>query len=88
MFNFMMMKMNLTKQQANLLFVVLIIVVLACVIFVTYFMISNREAFMSNPLIYGAKKMNLGECYCTCYNNVNSQPTSFYFNSTSFSQTG
>ena len=80
------MKINLNKQQANALFVILVIVVLGFVIFATYYMISNREAFTTNPLIYGAEKMNLGECYCNCYDNVNAQPISFYFNSTSFSQ--
>jgi hypothetical protein len=78
--------MNITKKQANILFVVLIIVVFAFVIFATYFMISNREAFLSNPLVYGAKKMDLGDCYCNCYKDTNTQPTSFYFNSTSFLQ--
>ena len=78
--------MNITKRQANALFVMLIIVVLGFVIFATYFMISNRNAFIENPLVYGAKKMNLGDCYCNCYNDVNAQPLSFYFNSTSFSQ--
>ena len=78
--------MNLTKKQANLLFIILIIVVFTFVIFATYYMISNKRAFTENPFIYGAKKMKLGNCHCSCYNIDNPQPISFYFNDTSFSQ--
>ena len=79
---------NISKKQANILFVVLIIVVFAFIIFAIYYMISNREAFMENPFMYGAKKMNLKECYCNCYNDYDTQPTSLYFNHTFLSQKG
>jgi hypothetical protein len=80
-----MQKMNLNPKTANILFVVLIIVVFAFIIFTASYLIKNKEAFTRNPLIYGAKKMDLGECSCMCYKIDNSQPLSLNFNSTSLS---
>jgi hypothetical protein len=67
------------------LFVILIIVVFIFVIFTVSYLIKNKEAFTSNPFIYGAKKMKLGNCNCVCFNGVNQQPISLNFNSTSLS---
>jgi hypothetical protein len=75
----------MNSKTANILFVVLIIVVFAFIIFATSYMIRNKEAFTRNPLIYGAEKMDLGECSCMCYKVDNSQPTYLNFNSTSLS---
>jgi len=77
--------MELTKKNANLLFVVLIIVVLGFIVFASYYMISNKQAFTENPFIYGAKKLNLNNCYCTCQGNSGiASQTYLYFNQTSF----
>jgi len=78
--------MKLTPKIANRLFVMLIIVVLVFVVFAVSFMLKNKEAFTENPFVYGAKKMDLGQCNCNCYKEDNPQPISFYFNQTSFSQ--
>lgn len=78
--------MNLTSKTANTLFVVLIIVVISFVIFVTYYMINFKEAFTENPFVYGAKKLDLGQCSCSCFDENTPQPISFYFNQTYFEQ--
>jgi len=77
--------MNLTKKQANILFVLLIVIVFTFIIFVTYFMISNKNAFTENPFIYGVKKMDLSQCYCNCFKENSQLSISFYINKTSFS---
>ena len=77
--------MNLNPKLANILFVVLIIVVFTFIIFTTSYLIRNKEAFTKNPIIYGAKKMDLGQCSCMCFKENNLQPISLYFNSTSLS---
>lgn len=77
--------MNLNSKTANILFVVLIIVVFTFIIFTTSYIIKNKEAFTKNPIIYGAKKMELGECSCMCFKENNQQPISLNFNSTSLS---
>jgi hypothetical protein len=78
--------MKLNKKTATTLFVILIIVALLFMILVAYYMISYKEEFTSNPFIYGARKMNLGECYCSCYDDYNANPITFYFNQSSFLQ--
>jgi len=78
--------MNLTKSQANALFVMLIIVVFIFVVFAVSYMIKNKEAFTENPFVYGAKKLDLGQCSCACYDGNTPQPISFYFNQSSFQQ--
>ena len=78
--------MKLNQKTSSILFVLLIIVVFTFVIFTVYYMVSNKEAFTENPFIFGAKKMHLGNCHCNCFDGVNPQPKSFYFNQTSFGQ--
>ena len=80
------MAINLTKKQANTLFVVLIIIVIAFMIITINFIYSYKDAITSNPLSYGVKKMNLGQCTMTCYSEGSYQPVSFSINSTSISQ--
>ena len=75
----------MNSKTANILFVVLIIVVFTFIIFATSYMIRNKEAFTRNPLIYGAEKMDLGECSCMCYKAGVQQPLSLNFNKTSLS---
>ena len=80
--------MKLTKETANRLFVVLIIVVLGFIVFASYYMISNKQAFTENPFIFGAKKMNLGNCNCVCSNGGFTSQQYLYFNQTSFGSQG
>ena len=80
--------MQLTKRTSSILFVVLIIVVLVFVVFTVYYMISNKQAFTENPFIFGAKKMNLGDCNCVCSNGGFTQQQYLYFNQTSFGSQG
>lgn len=59
----------LIKRIANIAYYILFFVGLAVAVFVVFFLIKNKEAFISNPFIYGAK--NLGgdiECTCVKYN--------------------
>lgn len=77
--------MNLNPKTANILFVILIIVVFSFIVFATSYMIKNKEAFTRNPLIYGAEKMDLGQCSCMCYKENNPQPLYLNFNKTSLS---
>jgi len=78
----------MNQKTANFLFVVLIIVVFVSIIFTISYMIKNKEAFTENPLSYGAKKMDLGQCSCMCFNDVNTLPISLNFNKTSVSYKG
>jgi len=78
--------MKLTQRTSSILFALLIIVVFIFIVFTVYYMVSNKEAFTKNPFVYGAEKLQLGDCYCNCYDGINPLPKSFYFNQTSFSQ--
>jgi len=80
------MEINLTKKQANTLFVILILFVIVSLTVIMYYIITYKEAFISNPLSYGVKKMNLGQCTLTCYSEGNYEPKFYQINSTSFSQ--
>lgn len=75
----------MNKKTANILFVGFMIIVLVFMIFVISYMISNKEAFTENPFVYGAKKLNLGNCNCVCYDDIVITPIYLYFNQTSFS---
>ena len=77
---------TLTKKQARYLFVGFIILNLILFCVVIYYLYTYKEAYLSNPLSYGVKKLNLGQCTMTCYSEGNYQPVSFSINSTSFSQ--
>lgn len=77
--------MKLTPKSANLLFVGFIILVFVFMIVIFVIIFKHIDVFTENPFIYGAKKMNLGECYCNCFNGINQQPISLKFNSTSLS---
>lgn len=77
---------NLTKKQANNLFIIMIILVVAFMVTTLYFLYTYKEAYTSNPLSYGVKKMNLGQCTLTCFQENNFQPVVLFINSTSITQ--
>ena len=43
--------------------IIVIVLCWLCLLFLIYYMVVNGEAIATNPLIYGAKKMEV-ECYC------------------------
>ena len=43
--------------------IIVMVLCWVCLIFICYYMVINGEALASNPLIYGANKMEV-ECYC------------------------
>jgi hypothetical protein len=51
------------KQTATLIYFGFIGVVTIFMVFTVYYIIHFKEAFMSNPLVYGAGKMGID---CTC----------------------
>lgn len=75
----------MNRKIVNIIFFVFIVVNLGSLIFIISYVVTNKEAFMENPMVFGVNQMNLKECYCSCYNNINPIPISLYFNQTSFS---
>lgn len=78
--------MALTKNEINILFVALIILVLGFMIFTVWYVIEHKEEMVNNPFSYGVKKQDLGQCTLTCFKDNEMPPLIFYINSTSFSQ--
>ena len=76
----------LTKKQQDLLFVILIIIVFVFITITLLFIYNYKEAITSNPLSYGVKKMNLGQCSMSCFAVGETEPRMFTINSTHFSQ--
>jgi len=77
------MGLDVKSMTANVLYYALVIVVIGGILFLISYTIKNKEAFTENPLVFGAEKMKLGECNCQCYNDIDREPISLYFNQTS-----
>ena len=80
------MEINLTKKQQDTIFIIMIFLVCLFMIFTIYYLINNKEAFTSNPFTYGVEKMNLGQCYMSCYPEGSFTPINFLINSSYLSQ--
>ena len=74
----------MNQKTATGLFVILIFLVVIFMGWVVNYMIKNKEAFVENPLIYGAEKMGNVECSCIQYQN--DVPIHFAFNDTNLWQ--
>ena len=73
--------MKLTRKQLDYLFFGLIILVLLFMVFTVAYMVSNKEAFTSNPFIYGASKLG-GDVHCSCLQIDGERRAVFKFNTT------
>lgn len=73
--------MMVRKKSFEILFLLLILLVITFMIFVVYYMVSNKEAFINNPLLYGIQKMD-GDIYCTCMQELDDKVVMFGFNET------
>lgn len=73
--------MKLTKKQIDIIYLSIIIIVIVFMLFVAYYMITNKEAFLDNPFVYGASKMD-GDVYCSCNQIIGDQRFIFEFNKT------
>jgi len=60
--------------------IVVMILCWICLLFLIYYTYTNGEALASNPLVYGAEKMEV-ECYCHKIGNSVMDRVEFHFNS-------
>lgn len=74
-------KMKLTKKQIDFIYLIMIFLLMAFMLFVVFYMISNKEAFIDNPFIYGASKQK-GDVYCLCIQTIGEEKFMFKFNKT------
>ena len=64
---------------------VVMILCWVCLLFIIYYMLINGEAISSNPLVYGAEKLDV-ECYCYNHEGIG-KGIEFYFNGTTLWET-
>jgi len=78
------------NKTLTVLYIVLIVVCIAGIVFLISYLRSDATSCLQNPFIYGAKKMgNNVQCRCTQdipieQNSYGRCPPQFFFNATTF----
>lgn len=74
------------KWIAEALYLIIIVVAIATVIFGFTFMRSHAGACLEQPFIYGARE-TAGDTFCSCYSTTETERMQFKFNETEFEMT-
>jgi hypothetical protein len=69
------------RKTVDAIYFGLIILVVIFIMFVAYYMVANKEAFVDNPFVFGASKMR-GDVHCTCQQLIEDKKYQFAFNKT------
>jgi len=74
---------RMNQKTRDKLFIILIVAVICFMIFTIWYLISNKQAFIENPFVYGAKE--LGNINCACNQKLNDGSFAYFsFNDSAF----
>lgn len=72
----------MNKKTLTLLYITLIVVMIATVFFLIWFVKSEAKECLANPFVYGARQLKNIECNCFQYLDDLPCPNKFFFNMT------